>query len=66
MSIAAYCATLRRLREEYLREDTGTTLSDRAYAQRLLSKAALTRKERMDIFFSAAREDAIEPATSSG
>ena len=52
-SVAAYIANLRRLREEYLREDEGTVISDRAFAQRMLSRAALTRRERMDVFFSA-------------
>ena len=52
-SIAAYVSTLARLRTEYLKEDPDTTISDKAYAQRMLSRAALTRKERMDIFFAA-------------
>ena len=52
-SVAAYIATLKRLRQEYLKEDEGTTISDRSFAQRLLSRASLTRRERMDIFFSA-------------
>lgn len=52
-SIAAYLATLKRLRTEYLREDTGTVISDRAFAQRMLARAALTRKERYDCFFAA-------------
>ena len=54
-SVAAYIANLRRLREEYLREDEGTVISDRAFAQRMLSRAALTRRERMDVFFSAGK-----------
>ena len=49
-SIAAYVATLKRLREEYLKEDTGTTISDKAFAQRLLQRAGLTRRERYDVF----------------
>ena len=49
-SIAAYISTLKRLRGEYLKE---TTISDKSFAQRLLSRAALTRRERMDIFFSS-------------
>ena len=53
MSIAEYISTLKRLRNEYLREDEGTVISDKSFAQRLLSRAALTRRERMDIFFSA-------------
>ncbi len=52
-SVAAYIATLKRLRQEYLKEDEGTTISDRSFAQRLLSRASLHRRERMDIFFSA-------------
>lgn len=52
-SIAAYIANLHRLREEYLKEDEGTVISDRAFAQRMLSRAALTRRERYDVFFSA-------------
>lgn len=52
-SIAAYLATLKRLRTEYLREDVGTVISDRAFAQRMLTRAALTRKERYDCFFAA-------------
>ena len=52
-SIAAYIVNLRRLREEYLKEDEGTVISDRAFAQRMLSRAALTRRERYDVFFSA-------------
>eukprot|EP00435_Cladocopium_sp_Y103_P016026 s641_g4.t1 len=53
VSIAEYVSTLKRLRAEYLAEDPGTTISDKAFAQRLLSRASLTRKERMDIFFSS-------------
>ena len=47
-SIAVYISTLKRLRGEYLKEDTETTISDKSFAQRLLS-----RRERMDIFFSS-------------
>ena len=52
-SIAAYLATLKRLRNEYLQEDTGSTISDRAFTQRMLTRAALTRRERYDCFFAA-------------
>ena len=41
------------MRSEYLAEDTGTTLSDKSFAQHMLSRASLTKKERMDIFYSA-------------
>ena len=52
-SIAAYLATLKRLRNEYLHEDPGSVISDRAFAQRMLTRAALTRRERYDCFFAA-------------
>ena len=52
-SVASYISALKRLRTEYLAEDTGTTLSDKSFAQRMLSRASLTKKERMDIFYSA-------------
>ena len=49
-----HISTLKRLCGEYLREeDKETTISDKSFAQRLLSRAALTRRERMDIFFSS-------------
>ena len=38
---------------EYSREDPLTKMSDRAWAQRILIRAALTKRERMDVFFSA-------------
>ena len=52
-SMAAYISTIKRLRSEYLKEDPDTKLSDKSFAQRLLSRAALTKRERMDIFYSA-------------
>ena len=53
MPMSQYIASLKRLRQEYLREDAETVISDKAFAQRLLSRAGLTKKERMDCFFSA-------------
>ena len=53
VSIAEYISTLKRLRSEYLAEDPDTVISDKAFGQRLLSRAALTRKERTVIFFSS-------------
>ena len=38
---------------EYLREDDGTQFSDRAWAQRLLQRASLSKRERLDVFYSA-------------
>ena len=62
-SVASYIAGLKRLKAEYLKEDPGTTLSDKAFSQRMLARASLTRRERMDVFFSAGgryKSDAIE------
>ena len=53
MSISAYISTLKRLRTEYLREDEHTVISDKSFAQRLLTRAGLSRRERMDVFFSS-------------
>ena len=36
-----------------MREDPGTTFSDRSWAQRLLARASLGKRERLDVFFSA-------------
>lgn len=52
-SIAEYVSTLKRLRSEYLAEDPEAVISDKSFAQRLLSRAALTRWERHDIFYAA-------------
>ena len=51
--MSQYIASLKRLRQEYLREDAETVISDKSFAQRLLARAGLTRRERMDCFFSA-------------
>ena len=64
MSISEYISTLKRLRNEYLREDPGTVLSDKSFAQRLLSRAGLTKRERMDVFFQRAAD--IRPMISKG
>lgn len=53
MSISAFISTLKRLRTEYLREDEQTVISDKAFAQRMLTRAGLSRRERMDVFFSS-------------
>ena len=63
MAMSAYVAKLRRLKSEYLKEDVETRISDRAYAQRLLTRAGLSKKERTEVFFAAGgryRSDAIE------
>ena len=61
MSIGAYIGTLKRLRTEYLKEDEHTVISDKSFAQRLLTRAGLTRRERMDIFFSSGGKYATAP-----
>ena len=63
MAMSAYIAKLRRLKAEYLKEDPDTVISDRAYAQRLLTRAGLSKKERTEIFFAAGgkyRSEGIE------
>ena len=50
--MAAYLAGLKRLKTEYLREDGESKISDKAFAQRMLSKAALTKRVRMDVFYN--------------
>lgn len=52
-SIPSYLSQIKRLKMEYSREDPLTKMSDRAWAQRILVRAALTKRERMDVFFSA-------------
>ena len=52
-SVASYLSQIKRLKADYLREDPGTQFSDRAWAQRLLVRASLTKRERLDAFFSA-------------
>ena len=52
-SIAHYLAEMRRLRAQYTRVDPDTKLSDRAWAQKLLHKASLSRKDRYDVYYSA-------------
>lgn len=48
-SISHYLAEMRRLRAQYSRVDPETRLSDRAWAQKLLQKASISRKERFDV-----------------
>ena len=51
--IATYLANMRRLRAQYVRVDPDTTISDRAWAQRLLNRASLSKRERLDVYYSA-------------
>ena len=52
-SIATYVGQLKRLRAQYQRVDPETHISDRAWSQRMLNRASLSRRERLDVFFSA-------------
>ena len=52
-SIAVYLASMKRLRAQYIRVDPDTILSDRAWGQRLLNRASLAKRERLDVFYSA-------------
>ena len=52
-SIPSYLSQIKRLKMECMREDPDSRMSDRAWAQRMLVRAALTKRERLDVFFSA-------------
>ena len=52
-SVASYLSQLKRLKAEYQREDPETKFSSRSWAQRMLVRASLSRRERLDVFFSA-------------
>ena len=56
MSIMRYLTELKRLPTQYLKQDKGTVLSDRSFAQRMLNRAGLSRKEKHDVFFNAGGE----------
>ena len=51
--MATYLASMKRLRAQYTRVDPDSTISDRAWAQRLLNRASLQRRVRLDVFYSA-------------
>ena len=53
VAMGAYLANLKRMKSEYLKEDEHTRISDKAFAQRMLTRAGLTKKERMEVFFAA-------------
>ena len=52
-SVASFVAGLKRLRMNYTIEDPDSTWSDKAWAQRLLNRAGLSRRDRLDVFYSA-------------
>ena len=64
-TVASYVATMERLKAQYIITDPETVISDRSWAQRLLNRALLNRRERLDVFYSAGGayvSDAIEKA----
>ena len=52
---------MKRLKAQYEVSDPETVISDRAWAQRLLNRASLGRKERLDVFYSAGGTYATQP-----
>ena len=52
-SIATFLAGMQRLRAQYQRVDPDSTISDKAWSQKLLAKAFIGRRERFDVFHSA-------------
>ena len=52
-SMAKYLTTLKRLQLEYLKEDPGSVISEKAWAQRMLNRAGLAKRERHDVWYSA-------------
>ena len=47
-SISTYLANLKLLKMECLRQNPETCYSDGSWAQRMLNKASLSRRERLD------------------
>ena len=52
-TVAHYLAEMRRLRAQLARVDPDSKMSDRAWGQRLLQRASLTRREKHDVYYSA-------------
>ncbi|CAE7884506.1 unnamed protein product [Symbiodinium sp. KB8] len=52
-SIASYIANMKRLLAQYMRSDPEFHLSNKAWSQRLLNRAGLSRRERLDVFYYA-------------
>ena len=49
-SISTYVAAMKRLKAQNIATDPDTVFSDRSWAQRLLNRASLGRRERLDVF----------------
>lgn len=54
-SVPSCLSQIERLKMEYVWEDKVSRMSDRAWAQRLLLRASLSKRGRLDCFFSAGR-----------
>ena len=52
-AVSAYIGQMKRLKAQYQRVDPESQISDRAWGQRLLNRCSLSRRERLDVFFSA-------------
>eukprot|EP00435_Cladocopium_sp_Y103_P070035 s255_g34.t1 len=52
-SVAHFLAEMRRLRAQYYRIDPDSKFSDKAWAQKLLQKASLSRREKHDCYYAA-------------
>ena len=64
-SVASFVAGMKRLRMNYIIEDPDSSWSNRAWAQKLLNRASLSRRDRLDVFYSAGGQydsDTIEKA----
>ena len=60
-SVAHFLAEMRRLRAQYYRIDPDSRISDKAWGQKLLQKASLSRRERLDCYYAAgASYDSLE------
>ncbi|CAE7249975.1 TY1B-ER1, partial [Symbiodinium sp. KB8] len=59
-SIASYVAGMKRLKAQYVRVDPETVMSAKAWGQRLLNRASLGRRERLDVYYSAGGYDPVQ------
>ena len=60
-SVAHFLAEMRRLRAQYYRIDPDSRISDKAWGQKLVEKASLSRRERLDCYYAAgASYDSLE------
>ena len=63
MSMDKHIMVLKKLKREYLAQDEESRISSKAFAQRLLNRAGLSKEQRMTVFFNSGgvyEPDAIE------